>query len=143
MYLLFQSWRCILQIKECWNQLSSLSFFRLDNDYGPREYGKSNETLPSTQTSPLFPVKNVRQTSFQLTFVEMSTLQQMSTETELNWHKAKCKERDGPFDNNEQNISSTSNDDTTACRTIEYTWLQTGNTVSSSAIDIIHDKVLA
>ena len=37
------------------------SFFRLDKDYGPRGYDKSNKTLPSTQTSPLYPVNNVSQ----------------------------------------------------------------------------------
>ena len=38
---------------------SSVSFFRLNEGYGPREYGKSNKTLPSTQSSPLYHVNNV------------------------------------------------------------------------------------
>ena len=36
---------------------SQVSFFRLDKDYDPREYDKSNKTLPSAQTSPLMSVK--------------------------------------------------------------------------------------
>ena len=39
----------------------SVSLFRLDKDYGPREYDKSNKTFPSTQTSSLCPVNNVSQ----------------------------------------------------------------------------------
>ena len=35
---------------------SFVSFYRLEKDYGPREYDKSNKTMPSTQTSPSYPV---------------------------------------------------------------------------------------
>ena len=54
----------------------------------------------------------------------------------MNRHKAKCKEKDKPPDNNEHKISSTSNDDTTASRAIE-----TGNIISGNTIDMIYDKV--
>ena len=65
------------------------------------------------------------------------------TETGLNRHKTKYKERDKPSDNNEHNIPSTSNDnDTAASRTIEYPWSKTGNTISSNTINIIYDKVV-
>ena len=39
----------------------SVSFFRLDKDYGPEEYDKSNKTLSSTQTSPSYSVNNFSQ----------------------------------------------------------------------------------
>ena len=124
---------------------SSMSFFRLDKDYGQREYDKSNKTLPSTQTTPSYPASNVSQ-SFLLN--EHLTSQYChnpyQTDTELNRRKDKCKERDKPSDNNERNIPSTSNDnDTTASRAIEYPWLQTGNTLSSNIIDIIYDKLIS
>ena len=40
---------------------SSISFFRLDKYYGPREYDPSNKTLPRTQTSPLYTADNASQ----------------------------------------------------------------------------------
>ena len=65
------------------------------------------------------------------------------TETRLNRRKAKCKERDKQFDNNEHNISSTTTDnDTTASRKIKYPRLQTSSTISSNTIDIICNKVI-
>ena len=65
------------------------------------------------------------------------------TETGLNRHNAKCKERGKLSDNNEHNIPSTINDnDTTASQTTEYPWLQTGDKISSNTIDIIYDKVV-
>ena len=65
------------------------------------------------------------------------------TETGLNRHKAKCKERDKPSDNNDHNMPSTSNDnDRAASRTIEYPWSQTCNASLSNTIDIIYDKVV-
>ena len=102
---------------------SSVSFFRLDEDNGPRKYDKSKKTLP-TETSPSYPVNNVSQ-NFRLN--ERLTSQHCNktykTETGLNQHQAKCKERDKPSDNNKHNIPSTSNDnDTKASRTIEYPW---------------------
>ena len=120
------------------------SFFRLDKDYGPRGYDKSNKTLPSTQTSPLYPVNNVSQNFLSN---EHLTCQHCNktykTETRLNRHKAQCNERDKPSNNNKHNIPSTSKDnDTTASRTIGYPWSQTGNTISSNTSDIIYDKVV-
>ena len=120
---------------------SSVLLFRLVKDYGPREYNKSNKTLPSTQTSPLYPVSNVSQyflSNEHLTCQHCNKA--CKTETELNRHKTKWKERDKPFDSNELNIPPTSNDNNTAAsRTIEYPWSQTGNTISSKTIDIIYD----
>ena len=53
--------------------------------------------------------------------------------------KAEYEERD----NKEHNISYTGNSNvTTASRTIEYPWQQTGNTISSDTIDINYDKVV-
>ena len=122
----------------------SVSFFWLDKDYGPRGYDKSNKTLPSTQTSPLYPVNNVSQiflSNEHLTCQHCNKL--YKTQTRLNRHKAQCNERDKPSNNNKHNIPSTSNDnDTTASRTIEYPWSQTGNTISSNTIDIIYHKVV-
>ena len=43
---------------------SSVSFFLWKNDYGPKEYDKSNKNLPYTQTSSLYPVNNVSQNFF-------------------------------------------------------------------------------
>ena len=43
---------------------SSVSFFLWKNDYGPKEYDKSNKNLPCTQTSSLYPVNNVSQNFF-------------------------------------------------------------------------------
>ena len=78
---------------------SSVSFFQLDKDYGPRKYHKLSKTLPSTQTSPSYPVNNVTQ-NFRSN--EHLTCQHCSktykTETGLNRHKAKCKERAKPSD---------------------------------------------
>ena len=88
---------------------SSVSRFRLDKDYGPGEYYKSNKTLPGTQTSSSYPVNNVSQnflSNEHLTCQHRSKI--YKTETELNRHKAKCKERDKPSDNNEHKIQSTS-----------------------------------
>ena len=101
---------------------SSASFFRLDKDYGPREYDRSNKTLPSIQTSPSYPVNNISQNFLPN---EHLTCQHCNktykTEIGLNRHRAKYKERDKPSDNNEHNIPPTSNDnDTAASRTIEY-----------------------
>ena len=79
--------------------------FRLDKDYGPREYNKSNKTLPSTQTSPLCPVSNVSQyflSNEHLTCQHCNKA--CKTETELNRHKTKRKERDKPFDSNKHNM---------------------------------------
>ena len=123
---------------------SSASFFQLDKDYGPREYEKSNKTLPSTQTSSSYPVNIVSQnilSNEHLTYQHCNKA--YKTETGLNRHKAKRKERDKPSDNNKHNIPSTSNDnDTAASRTIEYPWSKTGNTISSNTINIIYDKVV-
>ena len=64
------------------------------------------------------------------------------TETGLNRHKAKCKERDKPSDN-EHNIPSTSNDNNaTVSLTIDYPWSQTGNTILSNTINKIYTKVV-
>ena len=62
------------------------------------------------------------------------------TESWLNWHKAKCKERDQPSGDNEHDIPSNC---TTASRKIEYPRLKTSNTISSNTIDIIYEKVLS
>ena len=59
----------MLQIKICWNKMitlrsinqgrpvntisSSVSFLRLDKNYGPRKYDKSTKTQPSTHALPL------------------------------------------------------------------------------------------
>ena len=123
---------------------SSASFFRLDKDYGPREYEKSNKTLPSTQTSSSYPVNNVSQNFLSN---EHLTCQHCNktykTETELNRHKAKCKEGDKPSDNNEHNITSTSNDnDTAASRTIGIPLVANRQTILSNTIDIIYDKAV-
>ena len=94
---------------------SSASFFRLDKDYGPREYEKSSKTLPSTQTSSSYPVNIVSQnflSNEHLTYQHCNKA--YKTETGLNRHKAKRKERDKPSDNNKHNIPSTSNDNDTA-----------------------------
>ena len=65
------------------------------------------------------------------------------TETGLDRHKAKCKERDKPTDNNKNNIPSISNDNhTIAFQAIEYSWSQTGNTILPNTIDTIYDKVV-
>ena len=67
---------------------SSVLLFRLVKDYGPREYNKSNKTLPSTQTSPLYPVSNVSQyflSNEHLTCQHCNKA--CKTETELNRHK--------------------------------------------------------
>ena len=135
------------RIDQTWpvnTDLSSASFFRLDKDCGPWEYDKSNKTLPSTQTSPSCPVNNVSQNFLSNEYLACQHCNKTyKTETGLNRHKAKCKERDKPADNNEHNIPSTrNNNDTVASRTIEYTWSQTGNTISSNTIDIIYDKVI-
>ena len=123
---------------------SSASFFRLDKDYGLREYDKSNKTMPSTQTSPSYPVNNVNQNFLSNEHLTCQYCNKTyKTKTGLNRLKAKCKERDKPSDNNEHNMPSTSNDNNTAAsRTIEYPWLQTGNTISSDTIDIMYDKVV-
>ena len=123
---------------------SSALLFRLDKDYGPREYDNSNKILPSTQASPSYPVNNVSQNFLSN---EHLTCQHCNktykTETGLNRHKAKYKEKDKPSDNNEHNVSTTSNDNyTAASRTVEYPWSQTGNTISSNTISIIYDKVV-
>ena len=103
--------RSIDQERPVNTNLSSVSFFRLDKDYGPREYGKSNKTLPSTQTSPSYPINNVSQNFLSN---EHLTSQHWSktykTETRLNRHKAKCKGRDKLSDNNEYDLPSTRND---------------------------------
>ena len=101
---------------------SSISFFRLDKDYGPREYDKSNKTLPTTQTSPSYPVNNVSQNFLSNEYLTCQHCNKTyKTKTGLNRHKAKCKERDKPSDNNEPNIPSTGNDNNTAAsQTIEY-----------------------
>ena len=101
---------------------SSASFFRLDKDYGPREYYKSNKTLPSTQTSPSYPFNNVSQIFLSNEHLTCSHCNKTyKIETGLNRHKAKCKERNKPSDSNEHNIPSTSNDnDTATSRKIEY-----------------------
>ena len=116
----------------------------MDKDYGPREYDNPNKTLPSIQISPSYPVNNVSQnflSNINLTCQHCNKT--YKTETGLNRHKAKCKEKDKPSDNNEHSIPSTSNDnDRAASRTIEYLWLQTGNTISSNIIDIKYDKVI-
>ena len=65
------------------------------------------------------------------------------TENGLYWDKAKYKERDKPCNNNKHNIPLTSNDSSTAAsRKIKYPWSETGNTISTDAIDIIFDKVV-
>ena len=64
-------------------------------------------SLPSTQTSPSYPVNNVSQNFLlngNLTYQHCNKT--YKTETGLNRHKANCKERDKPSDNNEQNIPS-------------------------------------
>ena len=101
---------------------SSISFFRLDKDYGPREYDKSNKTLPTTQTSPSYPVINVSQNFLSNEYLTCQHCNKThKTKTGLNRHKAKCKERDKPSDNNKPNIPSTGNDNNTAAsQTIEY-----------------------
>ena len=117
----------------------------MDKDYGTREYGKSNKTLPSTQISPSYPVNNVSQNFLSNEHLTCQYCgKTYKTETGLNRHEAKCKERNKPSDLNKRNISSISNDnDTTASRTIEYPWSQTGNTISSNTMDITYDKVVS
>ena len=90
---------------------SSASFFQFDKDYRLGEYDKSNKALPSTQISPSYPVNNVSQNfpSHEHLICQHCN-KACKTETGLSRHKAKCKERDKPSDNNEHNISSTSND---------------------------------
>ena len=102
------------------------------------------KTLSSTQTSPSYPVNNVTQTFLLNEHLSCQYCNKTyKTETGLNRHKAKCKERDKPSDNNEHNIPSTSNDnDTTASRAIKYPSSQTGNTISSNTINIMNDKVV-
>ena len=97
--------------------------------------------LPSTQTSLLYSVNNVSQIFLLNERLKCQHCNKTyKTETGLNRHKAKYKERDKPSDNNEHNVPSTSNDnDTTASRTIEYLWLQTANTISSNTIDTVYD----
>ena len=101
---------------------SSASFLRLDKDYSPREYDRSNKTLPSTQTSPSYPVNNISQNFLPNEHLVCQHCNKTyKTEIGLNRHRAKYKERDKPSDNNEHNIPSTSNDnDTAASRTVEY-----------------------
>ena len=87
---------------------SSALLFRLDKDYGPREYDNSNKILPSTQASPSYPVNNVSQNFLSN---EHLTCQHCNktykTETGLNRHKTKCKERDKTSHNKEHNIPYT------------------------------------
>ena len=103
----------------------------LDKDYGPKEFDKSNETLPSTQPSPLHPVNNISQNFMSNEHLKCQYCSKTyKTETGLSRHIAKCKERDKPSDNNEHNISCTSNDnDKTASQTIKYPWTEMGNTI--------------
>ena len=124
---------------------SFVSYFRLDKDYGPREYDKSNKTLPSIQTSPLYHVNNVSQNLLSNEHLICQHCNKTyKTETRLNRHKTKCKIRDKLSDNNEYNIPSTSNDkDTAASRTIKCPWSQMGNTISSNTIYVIYNKVVS
>ena len=122
---------------------SSLSFFRFQKDYRPRKYDKSNKTLPNTQTRPSCPLNIVSQ-NFLLNehLTSYHWNKTYKTETGLNRHKAKCKERDKPSDN-EHNIPSTSNDNNaTVSLTIDYPWSQTGNTILSNTINKIYTKVV-
>ena len=117
----------------------SNSLNALNKDYGPKEYDKSNKTLPSTQTSLLYLVNNVSQNFMSNEQLKCQHCNKTyKTETGLNRHIAKCKERDKPSDNNEHNISCTSNDnDKTASQTIKYTWPDMGNTIWSNTFDRI------
>ena len=55
---------------------SFVTFLRMDKDCDPREYGKSNKTLPSTRSLPSYLVNNASK-SFSVEWtLEMSTLQQ-------------------------------------------------------------------
>ena len=123
---------------------SSVSFFQLDKDNGPTEYDKSNKTLTITQTSPLYPVNNVSQNFLSNEHLKCQhSNKTYKTETGMNRHQAKSKERDKPCDNNKHNIPGTNIDnDTTASRAIECPWSQTVNTISSNTIDTIYDKVV-
>ena len=59
----------------------------------------SNKTLPSTQTSPWYPVNNVRQSFMSNEHLKcLHCNKTYKTETGLNPHTAKCKERDKPSD---------------------------------------------
>ena len=82
----------------------------------------SNKTLPSTQTSPWYPVNNVSQNFMSNEHLKCRHCNKIyKTETGLNPHTAKCKERDKTSDKNEHDISCTSNgNDTTASQTIKY-----------------------
>ena len=103
--------RSIDQKRPVTTNSSFASFFQLEKDYSPREYGKSNKTLPTTQISPLYPINNVSQNFLSNEHLICQHCNKTyKTETRLNQHKAKCKERGKPLDNNEHNIPSTSND---------------------------------
>ena len=82
----------------------------------------SNNTLPSTQTSPLYLVNNVSRNFMSNEHLKcLHCNKTYKTETGLNLHTAKCKERDKPSDKNEHKMSCTSNgNDTTASQTIKY-----------------------
>ena len=59
----------------------------------------SNNTLPSTQTSPLCPVNNVSQSFMSNEHLKcLHCNKTCKIETGLNPHTAKCKERDKPSD---------------------------------------------
>ena len=114
----------------------------MDKDHGPRKHNKPNKTLPSTETSPLYPLNNISQNFLLNEHLKCQYSNKIyKTETGLNRRKAKYKERNKPSDNNKYNTPSTSNRNyTTASQTFEYPWSQTGNTISSNAIDTIYDK---
>ena len=122
------------------NNSSSASFFPLDKDYGPREYDKSNKTLSSTQTSPLYPVNNVTQSFLSNKHLTCQHCNKTyKTETGLKRHK---KETNLQITTNTihhllvmitiQQFPEQSN--TVDCKT--------GNTISSNSINIIYDKVV-
>ena len=76
---------------------SSVSFFQLDKDCGPRGYDKSNKALLITQTSPLSPVNNVTQNFMSNEHLKCQHCNKIyKTETWQNRHKTKCKRRDKP-----------------------------------------------
>lgn len=106
-------------------------FFQLDKDHGPRKHNKPNKTLPSTETSPLYPLNNIIQNFPLNEYLKCQYSNKIyKTETGLNRRKAKYKERNKPSDNNKYNTPSISNGNyTTASQIFEYPWSQTGNTI--------------
>ena len=123
--------------------VSDKSFFRLDPNYGPKEYDKSNKVLPNSQTSSQISSNDNEIRGETVSFICPGCNKNYKTKTGWAKHTNNCKDSQNSRQNltlEDQNKIPPQVNNTE--ETIFYPWANASTVITLNAINQVYDKVV-